>query len=100
MTPDHLREIALIQISQSQRTISMTAAHYANGALRLSHDKGTHVLTRMSDGQAIEISGEDLPDVQRILDGKFEDQTDVDAVFQHIDHWRSRSARDAWLRKV
>lgn len=80
---------------------TLTPILYADGALRLT-DHGPRggglVLVHVDSGRQIDISAEDRVDVERILGGRYTDKTDVDAVFQHIDHWRSRSARDAWLR--
>lgn len=62
MTLDHMREIALIQISQAQRTpIIMTLIDttlYADGALRLSRHgagKGGDVLAHTATGKQLEL---------------------------------------------
>ena len=61
MTLDHLREIALIQISQSQRNAPMTIIDttlYANGALRLSRHgagKGGDILVHTATGKQLEL---------------------------------------------
>lgn len=48
--------------------------------------------------QQISISTADLPDVERILDGRFDTDADIAGVFAHICRWRGRSVIDTMLR--
>lgn len=89
MTLDHMREIALIQISQAQRTPAMTiidTALYANGALRLSRHGAGHgdtVLTRTWDGKSLTLADEDTAAIDQLLTAE-QGTCDPEDIFHHV----------------
>lgn len=72
------------------------ADHFATGTLSL--DGST--LSYSPWGRSVEISATDLDDVRRILTAPIQDENDVAAAFQWVEHWRGRSVLDSWLRKA
>jgi hypothetical protein len=98
VTLDQIREIALIQISQSQRNAPMTiidTALYANGALRLSRHgagKGGNVLTHLATNSSVEISDEGAERIDEVVRNMIDshpprNQWSTADVFRHMQSW-------------